>query len=128
MKVLIDTHAALWFAEGSPRLSGEARSILENNRHELLFSVASLWEMAIKFSLNKLLFQGSFDNLLQLLLDRLRLNVLPISVEHTIATSSLPFHHRDPFDRMLAAQVLFERIPLLSADASFDAYGVERLW
>lgn len=128
MKILIDTHAALWFAEGSPRLSGKARSIIENDRNELVLSMASLWEMAIKFSLKKLVVQGSFGHLVDLIVKKMRLSILPVKEEHAIAVSGLPFHHRDPFDRMLVVQVLSERIPILSADSSFDAYGIERLW
>ena len=102
--------------------------------NDLLFSVASVWEMAIKVSTGKL---ALFDREKQprpfdpFVADQLRVNridLLPIVMEHTDLLFTLPYHHRDPFDRMLAAQSLAEQVPLVSVDAVFDSYGVIRIW
>ncbi len=128
MKILLDTHAFLWFIEDSPKLSIEARSAIEDGFNEPLLSVASLWEMAIKVSIGKLDLKKPFETFVP---DQLELNgfdQLAISFQHIAAVAKLPFHHRDPFDRLLVAQALVEGIPLISADDLLDAYGVIRLW
>ncbi len=128
MKILLDTHAFLWFIEDSPKLSTEARSVIEDGFNEPLLSVASLWEMAIKLSIGKLDLKKPFETFVP---DQLELNgfdQLAISFDHIAAVATLPFHHRDPFDRLLVAQALVEGIPLVSADGLLDAYGIIRLW
>lgn len=128
MKLLLDTHSFLWFISGSSNLSGTARSLIEDSSNQLFLSVASIWEMAIKISLGKLKIGEPFENLIP---EQLRLNtiaVLNIEIEHTSALIDLPFHHRDPFDRLLIAQSLVEKMPLISTDSAFDIYGVSRYW
>jgi PIN domain nuclease of toxin-antitoxin system len=128
MKLLLDTHAFLWFVMGSDNLPGSARTLIEDPANENLLSVASLWEMAIKVSLGKLTLSVPFEDLLP---EQLRLNgigLLNIAVDHVSLVATLPFHHRDPFDRMLIAQALTEKIPLVSVDAAFDNYEITRLW
>jgi PIN domain nuclease of toxin-antitoxin system len=128
VKILLDTHAFLWFIEDSPKLSTEARSVIEDGFNEPVLSVASLWEMAIKVSIGKLDLKKPFETFVP---DQLELNgfdQLAISFDHIAAVAKLPFHHRDPFDRLLVAQALVEGIPLVSADDLLDAYGVIRLW
>lgn len=128
MKILLDTHAFLWFIEDSPKLSTEARSAIEDGFNEPLLSVASLWEMAIKVSVGRLDLKKPFETFVP---DQLELNgfdQLAISFQHIAVVAKLPFHHRDPFDRLLVAQALVEGIPLVSADDLLDAYGVIRLW
>lgn len=128
MRLLLDTHSFLWFAEGDPRLSAVARALIEDEANDLLVSVASLWEIAIKTSLGKLHLQQPFATLIPTLLQDLEIEPLGIAIDHLAAVGGLPFHHRDPFDRLLIAQAQVERIPLVSSDVILDAYGVDRLW
>ena len=127
MKALIDTHALLWHIEGSSKLSVQAREAIDLNSNRLFFSIASLWEIAIKIGVNKLTLDNSFNELEGLLKD-LKIEILPISfadLEHYI---TLPLHHRDPFDRILIAQAMTNSLEIVSADTAFDAYPVRRIW
>lgn len=128
MRLLLDTHAFLWFVQGNERLSKSAKNHMEDQSHELLLSIASLWEMAVKISLGKLDVPQSFAEFMQSHLAMCSIGCLEISAQHTYAVAELPFHHRDPFDRLLAAQCLSEGLGLISSDGVFDKYGVERVW
>ena len=128
MRLLLDTHAFLWFIMGSPNLSPSARALIEDGPNGRLLSVASLWEMAIKLSIGKLSLSAPFDVLIPQQLDINGIEVLGIEVGHAAVVSTLPFHHRDPFDRLLIAQAIVERVPIISIDAAFDSYPVKRLW
>lgn len=128
MKVLLDTHSLLWFIEGSERLSPTARRLIEDADNQPLLSMASLWEMAIKLSIGKLTLGQPFDMLIPA---QMRLNgiaLLQIEMAHVAAVAKLPFHHRDPFDRLLIAQAIVEQIPIVSGDPASDSYGIKRLW
>ncbi len=128
MKLLLDTHTFLWFIMGSPNLSADARALIEDATNEKFFSVASLWETAIKLSIRKLALSAPFDALFPQQLTLNGVDLLGIRVEHAAAVAVLPFHHRDPFDRLLIAQAIFEKMSIVSIDAAFDAYSVTRLW
>lgn len=129
MRLLLDTHAFLWFIAGSSELSDTARPLIEDPGNAPLLSVASLWEMAIKISLGRLSLGQSFEVLIPQQLALNGVDLLPIDFEHTAAVASLPYHrHRDPFDRLLVAQAMVEGLPIVSRDAAFDAYGIQRLW
>ncbi|MCQ3930651.1 MAG: type II toxin-antitoxin system VapC family toxin [Chloroflexi bacterium] len=129
MKILIDTHTFLWFSNGSPQLSLYARNLIQDLNNSAFLSVGSLWEMAIKISQGKLSISHlPFDTFISQQISLNRFTVLDISIRHTAALIPLPFHHRDPFDRLLVAQALTEQIPLISRDTIFDTYGVTRLW
>lgn len=128
MRLLLDTHAFLWFIGGDAQLSAAARSAIEDAGNEKFLSAASVWEMAIKVSLKKLQLVEPFDVLVPREIGGNGFLYLPIEVPHTVAVTGMPFHHRDPFDRMLAAQALTESMAFLSADPAFDAYGVNRIW
>jgi len=128
MRLLLDTHSFLWFISGSPHLSRNARTLIEDVSNQPFLSVASLWEMAIKLSLGKLSLSEPFEVLLPEQMRLNGINLLGIEMEHTALVAKLPFHHRDPFDRLLIAQAMVERIPIVSADTAFDAYDVKRLW
>ena len=128
MKLLLDTHAFLWFVMGSANLSSKARSLIENPSNESSLSVASLWEMAIKISLGKLSLSAPFDDLIPEQLNLNGIGLLNIKTDHLSLLARLPFHHRDPFDRLLIAQAITENIPVVSIDAAFDTYGITRLW
>lgn len=128
MKALLDTLAFLWWVADDPSLSRKARAFIADPANDCLLSVASAWELAIKASLGRLALDEEMDRFLP---EQLALNgfgVLPIALEHALRVATLPFHHRDPFDRLLAAQALAEGIPVVSSDAVFRRYGVTRLW
>jgi len=128
MKVLLDTHAFLWWITDSPRLSARAREVIQDSNNELFFSAASGWEIAIKAQLGRLQLP---DNLEQFILEQLSLNailVLPIQLHHALRVYTLPQYHRDPFDRVLVAQSQIENLPILTADAQITPYAVETIW
>jgi PIN domain nuclease of toxin-antitoxin system len=127
--VLLDTHAFLWAITNDARMSQRARNVYLDERNRLLLSVASVWEMAIKSSLGRLTFSKALTAFLDEQLSANGISVLEISRAHAEGVEALPFHHRDPFDRLLVSQALAERAPILSADAALDHYaGVTRLW
>jgi PIN domain nuclease of toxin-antitoxin system len=127
MDLLLDTHVFLWYLQGYPSLSLEARELLEATENNLYLSIVSFWEIAIKLGLGKLELEYSFQNLPDVS-RQLGIKILPISFEHTERYVDLPLHHRDPFDRMLVAQAIQHSYPLVSRDAMFDAYAIQRLW
>lgn len=128
MRLLLDTHAFLWFLLNDPQLTAKARRLIEDGANEIVVSMASLWEMAIKISLGKLQIGQPYDTFIPQQLALNSIGVLDISVNHTAEILNLPFHHRDPFDRLLIAQAHVEQIAIISVDSVFDAYGVIRLW
>jgi PIN domain nuclease of toxin-antitoxin system len=128
MNLLLDTHAFLWFMEGSERISQRARAEIEAADGVRALSVASAWEMAIKSSLGKLHLAKPLGELLPPLLTDAGIELLPIEIADLARVATLPFHHRDPFDRLLAAQALERGFTVVSIDEAFDAYGVARLW
>lgn len=121
MKLLLDTHVLLWAAGEPKRLSRRARALLNDSDNELLFSVASLWEVAIKRGLGRSDFQVDARLLRRGLLDN-GYNELPIVSEHVVATESLPAIHEDPFDRVLVAQATVEGVTLLTTDPLVAQY------
>ena len=128
MKLLLDTHAFLWFIGGDAALSRKSRSLIEDSANGKLVSIVSLWEIAIKTSIGKLPLAKPFEQLIPEQLQRNGFEVLGLTVGHAAKLVQLPFHHRDPFDRMLVAQCLAEGLPLVRSDDALDAYGVQRLW
>lgn len=128
MKILLDTQAFLWFITDDPKLSAFARSLIENPDNERLFSIAGLWEIAIKMSLGKLELEKPFEELIPHQLEFNDVEPFAIEIAHLKKVAVMPFHHRDPFDRLIIAQSLVEQLPVVSIDTKFDDYGVERLW
>lgn len=128
MKYLLDTHTLLWFLQGDKKLSDKARQFIDNPSNEKFLSVVSLWEIAIKVSLGKLALGKSFEKLFPEQLHFNRIQILDITVDSLTKLTTLPFHHRDPFDRLIIAQALVEGLPIIGADAAFDAYGISREW
>lgn len=123
MRVLIDTHIFLWFINDDPKLSATTKALLQSEAN-VMVSVASLWEIAIKISLGKLRLPESIEVLFP---EQLRLNniaLLPIDIQHLKTMSMLPFHHRDPFDRLIIAQAMVEEAGLVSMDQVFEQYDV----
>jgi len=128
MRIILDTHVFLWFIEGNSKLSQTAQRIVEDTENDRLISYASLWEIAIKTSIDKLPLHEPFETLIPSELHRLWIFPFDFSLEHLTRIITLPFHHNDPFDRMLIAQAMVEGVPILSVDKVFDAYEVQRLW
>ena len=128
MRLLLDTHAFLWFVIGDTRLSGKARALIEDESNEKFFSIASLWEIAIKVSIGRLTLSAPFDDVFPAQLVKNGIDLLGITVAHTSAVTSLPYHHRDPFDRLLIAQASREQMQIVSIDEFLDAYPIVRLW
>lgn len=127
-RYLLDTHTFVWMASAPERLGARARERIDSPASELYLSVASVWEMAIKSSLGKLELPASLPAFVEEQLVSTRTRLLEIRAEHANRVEELPWHHRDPFDRLLVAQARFEALPILSRDPAFDAYAVERIW
>ncbi len=130
MRLLLDTHTFLWFVTNVPTLEGTtALQLIRDPANDLLLSMASVWEMAIKVSIGKLPAAQPLDRFLTTQLGANAVDLLPIEARHAFEVARLPLHHRDPFDRLLIAQSIVEQIALLSADAAFDAYAdLQRIW
>ena len=128
MKALLDTHAFLWFIEGARPLGKAAVDVLQDERNEVLLSQASVWEMAIKHSMGRLPLNLPFDVFATSQLEANAFALLGIRVEHLFVIAGLPFHHSDPFDRLLVAQSRVEGVPIAGSDRALDAYGVQRIW
>lgn len=126
--LLLDTHAFLWFVRADRRLSEDAGKLIAESGNDVAVSVASLWEVSIKTSIGKLRLADPLDEFFKRELSQNGFTLLPIQVEHVVAVAKLPFNHRDPFDRMLAAQAIVEEIPLVTADSVFNSYPVDRIW
>ena len=124
MRILIDTHIFLWFILEDDRLTSELFDLLEAD-HDVFISVASLWEIAIKSSLNKLKLPEPFDPFIE---NQVKINdfeILEIGYEHLSVVSQLDFYHRDPFDRLLISQAMIEKMPLVSLDSQFKQYPIQ---
>lgn len=128
MKVLLDTHTFLWFVTDDSALSDQVVDLIESEVNEVVVSVASLWEMAIKYSIGKLKLRQPFSDFIKQQMDLNNFQLLKLEMAHINLVSDLPLHHRDPFDRMLIAQSITEALPIISIDKAFDAYGITRLW
>ena len=128
MKLLLDTHTFLWFIMGNANLSAAARAAIENLANEKYVSVASVWEIAIKVSVGKLSLSAPFSTLIPDQLSANEFELLNLDVAHAAELITLPFHHRDPFDRLLIAQAMVEQMQIVSIDSAFDAYPIIRMW
>ncbi len=127
MKLLLDTHTFLWFISGNSKLSEPNRRRIENVANERWISIASLWEMSIKASIGKLKISLPFPELVKRHVYQNAMGLLPINPEHVETLRILPFHHKDPFDRLIIAQSIVEQMTILSRDAVFDDYGIQRI-
>jgi len=127
MRVLVDTHALLWYLQADPNLSTLAMNTIESKDNDVFVSIASLWEIAIKLGLNKLEIQRPFENL-EIDLQQLDIKVLPIAFSDIQVYRSLPLYHRDPFDRIFIAQSIGNSLTIITRDALFEPYSVELIW
>ncbi len=128
MRFVLDTHTLLWYVSDDPKLSARSIDILEDVGNEALLSVGSLFEISIKVSAKKLSVGSPISRFVAEKVEAIGIGLLPITPLQLDILATLPFHHRDPFDRLIVAQCLSEGIPLLSRDGVLDSYGVERLW
>ena len=124
MKLLLDTHTFLWFVNDNPKLSDRLKDLIEDTSNVSYLSVASLWEMSIKFNLGKLTLDPNYEEFVEREVTTSAIQLLNIELEHLRVNSTLPFHHRDPFDRLIIAQSIAENIPIVSVDSAFDKYSV----
>lgn len=128
MKLLLDTHVFLWWANEPERLSETALAALTDPANQLLLSVAAAWEMQIKIQVGKLRLNGSLKQLIAKQQRTNGIQLLPVELSRVLALTPLPLHHRDPFDRLMIAQALDEGLTLVSADSAFSAYAAPTLW
>ncbi|WP_395094776.1 type II toxin-antitoxin system VapC family toxin [Armatimonas sp.] len=128
MRLLLDTHALLWYIWGDSNLTAIARKAIEDPHNIIYVSTASQWEITIKYSLGKLILNLSLPDFLAKRIDGNGFLTLPIERTHLLTLASLSMHHRDPFDRILIAQSIAEVMPIISGDAALDAYSVTRIW
>src|SRR5689334_1309253 len=126
-ELLLDTHIFIWWADKPEKLSPAVLSALEDETNELLLSVASVWEMQLKMQVGKLKLSLPLQELIRNQQETNDLNVSPVALPHVLALDALPFHHKDPFDRLLIAQSIVEGLTIVSADSQFSAYGVQLL-
>ena len=129
MKYLLDTAVFLWaaFSENAC-LSAGAIKTLEKSKNEIYLSSVSVWEISIKFSLGKLPLKTTPEKLVSEYAPQMDFQPLPITHDHSLQVVRLPFHHRDPFDRLLIAQAQVENLPIITSDAHFKKYGIETVW
>ena len=128
MRLLLDTQAFLWFILAEPRLSATALGLITDPLNHKHVSPASYWEIAIKIRLGKYALPVPFEPFMSDQIARNYFTILPITVKHAAVLTTLPLHHRDPFNRLLIAQTMVEGMRIVSIDSVLDAYGVTRLW
>ena len=127
MDLLLDTHSLIWFLNGDEKLSDKAKSVIEDSSNSKIVSIASIWEIAIKISLDKFRFPKGFKHFLEMVEDN-GFEILPISFEHALELSTLEFLHRDPFDRLLIAQSKSENIAIVTKDDGIKRYNIKTIW
>ena len=127
MDILLDTHTFIWFFNGDEQLSFKAKKLIEDSKIRKFVSIASIWEVAIKIGLKKLFFDGNVSEVAELI-EKNGFQILPISVGHTVAYEALEFIHRDPFDRILVAQAMVEKMTIITKDDNIQKYIVKTNW
>ena len=128
MRVLIDSHALIWYVDQDKLLSIASHAAISDPANDLLLSAGSIWEIGIKIGLGKLLLTHPFKVWMNQAISDLHVTVLPLTVEYVNVQSNLPKHHGDPFDRLIVAQAIVEQVSIISADVNLDAYGITRIW
>jgi PIN domain nuclease of toxin-antitoxin system len=128
MRLLLDTHAVVWFYLDDPHLSGPAKIAIMAPANEKWVSPATYWEVAIKTSIGKYVLSQPYENFWNNAIEANGFQILPILPRHTALLTTMPYHHRDPFDRLIIAQAQEEGMAIVSADTIIDTYGVSRIW
>ncbi len=127
MNYLLDTHTLIWFITDNEKLSRKAKLIIENKNNYCFVSIASLWEIGIKFSLGRLDLNSNLVEIFRIIEDT-GFDILPISVNHILKNASLDFFHQDPFDRIIISQAITDNLTIISKDSQFDNYNVAVIW
>ena len=128
MNILLDSHTLIWFSQNSPQLSSSAIKILEDRNNLLFLSLVSVWEIQIKVQLGKLNLDISLSEIVK---DQTKINdvqILPMKLSHIWTLDTLPYYHKDPFDRLLISQAITENLIILGVDSVFDSYPVQKIW
>jgi len=131
VKLLLDTHSFLWYADGGPQMSATATALVMDPANELFLSMASVWEIAIKVGIKKLTLSAAYATFMTKALAGYGVSVLPITTDDCVRYEALPFPdktHRDPFDRMIITHAQRDGLAIVGVDTSFDSYAVTRLW
>ncbi len=128
MKYLLDTHSLLWIITDDPRLSKNAQDIYLDSENGIFLSMASIWELAIKSSLEKISLEKPLDEFVSEHVHGNNIEILDIKLPHVLRIEKLPFNHRDPFDRLIIAQSIEDNLPILGGDKVFDLYKIKRIW
>lgn len=127
MKLLLDTHTAIWFVTDSKELPKSAKQLIENPDNHCFISIATLWEMGIKYSLGKLKLKSELNKIFELFFES-GLILIPITPDHILTNTTLPFQHRDPFDRLIISQAKREGYTIITKDVAFENYDVNLVW
>jgi PIN domain nuclease of toxin-antitoxin system len=127
MDLLLDTHSLIWFLNGDEKLSDNAKSAIEDPANSKIVSIASIWEIAIKISLDKFRFPKGFKYFLEMVEDN-GFEILPITFEHALELSTLEFIHRDPFDRLLIVQCISDNLIIVTKDNNIKQYNIKTIW
>ncbi|WP_419547107.1 type II toxin-antitoxin system VapC family toxin [Microcystis sp.] len=128
MNILLDSHTLIWFSQNSPQLSSSAIEILEDRNNLLFLSLVRVWEIQIKVQLGKLNLDISLSEIVK---DQTKINdvqILPLKLSHIWTLDTLPYYHKDPFDRLLISQAITENLIILGVDPVFDSYPVQKIW
>lgn len=128
MKLLLDAQIIIWYVDKFAKLSSPALTAINDSANELFVSAATIWEIGIKVSINKLPLSLPYEQWMTESIHDMNLTILPITVAYSGIQASLPWHHRDPFDRLMIAQSMLDGIPIVSCDQQLDAYGIHRIW
>jgi PIN domain nuclease of toxin-antitoxin system len=128
MDYLLDTHSLLWIVTDDPRLSTKAKELFLDDDNEIYFSIASIWELAIKISLKRVILDEPLDIFIKSHIQGNNIKILPIEIKHVLKVENLPFHHRYPFDRLIISQGIVENIPIITKDSDFESYPIKKIW
>jgi PIN domain nuclease of toxin-antitoxin system len=128
VRVLLDTHTFLWWANNDPSLSLAAQIVLADRNNEIFLSAATTWEMAIKAALGKLTLAQPVGSFVSAQIAQYQFQPLTITLDHTYQAENLPLHHKDPFDRLLIIQAMLDNLVILTRDPQFPQYGIPTLW
>lgn len=127
MNYLLDTHTLIWFLEDNPKISKKADNLIKDKNNNIYVNVISFWEMAIKLSIGKLKLPEPFHIIIQKT-KNIDIEILQLHTDYILKIENLPFHHKDPFDRILVTTAITEQLPIISIDEKFDKYEVKRIW
>ena len=128
MKIILDTQVLIWWANDVSNISDRVQNIIFDVNNELLVSLASIWEIQIKVSLGKLNLPRPLPDIIETQVNENQIKIMQIELPHIYTLDLLPLHHRDPFDRIIIAQAMNEKISIASIDKAFDAYSIDRIW